>query len=85
MKNYTTETIRLRANDALLNSKGFLLFVVCQDGGLEKIGDTTELSAAERNGLEYFSMREEDEGYGEDADNDIDIIIGGNVDPRINI
>lgn len=59
MKEYNNETIRLRANEAMLNSKGFLLFVVCQDGSLEKIGDTTILSGAERNGLEYFSKKKE--------------------------
>jgi len=65
MREYTEETIRLRANEAMLNSKGFLLFVVCQDGSLEKVGDTTALSAAERNGLEYFSRKEESPVLGE--------------------
>jgi len=67
MKNYTEETIRLRANEAMLNSKGFMLFVVCQDGSLEKIGDTTTLSAAERNGLVYFSKKEESPVLGEEG------------------
>lgn len=59
MNEFNEETIRLRANEAMLNSKGFLLFVVCQDGSLEKVCDTTTLSAAERNGLEYFRRKDE--------------------------
>jgi hypothetical protein len=60
-KEYTDETIRLRANEALLMSKGFLLYVVCQDGSLEKIGDTTQLNPAERNGLEFYCTKSEGE------------------------
>lgn len=57
MPDFTEESIRLRANEAMLNSKGFLLFVVPQDGSLEMVGDTTGLSTAERSGLLYFCQK----------------------------
>jgi hypothetical protein len=60
MKDYTEESIRLRANESMLNSKGFLLFSVCQDGSLEKVGDTTQLTASERNGLEFYRRKDEE-------------------------
>jgi hypothetical protein len=53
-KEYTNESIRMRANEAMLNSKGFILFVVGIDGSLETVGDTTELSSAERHGLKEY-------------------------------
>jgi len=57
-KEYTNESIRMRANEAMLNSKGFVLFVVGVDGSLETVGDTTELSAAERRGLSDYRKNE---------------------------
>jgi hypothetical protein len=57
-KEYTNESIRMRANEAMLNSKGFILFVVGVDGSLETVGDTTELSAAERRGLNDYRKNE---------------------------
>lgn len=51
---YTPETIRLRANELMLNSKGFILFVVNPDGSLQLVGDETELSGAERKGLHAY-------------------------------
>jgi hypothetical protein len=57
-KEYTAESIRLRANELMLNSKGFMLFSVGPNGELDMAGDTTELSAAERCGLRYFTIRE---------------------------
>lgn len=57
-KEYTSESIRMRANEAMLNSKGFILFVVGVDGSLETVGDTTELTAAERRGLNDYRKNE---------------------------
>ena len=57
-KQYTSESIRMRANEAMLNSKGFILFVVGIDGSLETVGDTTELTAAERRGLNDYRRNE---------------------------
>jgi len=57
-KQYTSESIRMRANEAMLNSKGFIIFVVNVDGSLETIGDTTELNAAERRGLNDYRRNE---------------------------
>jgi hypothetical protein len=51
---FTDEQIRLRANEAMLNSKGFVLFIVHKDGGLETIWDTEHLTAAERHGIEHY-------------------------------
>jgi hypothetical protein len=57
-KEYTNESIRMRANEAMLNSKGFILFVVGVDGSLETVGDTTELTSAERRGLNDYRRNE---------------------------
>ena len=57
-KHYTSESIRLQANESMLNSKGFLLFVVLQDGSLETIGDTTDLSTVERLGLDQYRQQD---------------------------
>lgn len=54
MKEYTNESIRLKANESLLASKGFILCVVCQDGSLEAVGSTSQLTPAERRGLESY-------------------------------
>jgi len=53
-KEYTSESIRMRANEAMLNSKGFLLFIVCSDGSLETVGDTSELTTVEQRGLDSY-------------------------------
>jgi hypothetical protein len=57
-KEYTNDSIRVRANEVMLNSKGFLLFAVDVNGGLEMVGDTTELSTAERRGLDDYRKNE---------------------------
>lgn len=54
MKNYTDETIKLRANEILLSSKGFLLFTVDNNGDLLWCGDTTNLNPAEQRGLKSW-------------------------------
>ena len=53
-KEYTDESIRLKANEALLASKGFILYVVNADGSLAYMGNTSGLNAAERYGLQSF-------------------------------
>ena len=56
-KAYTTESIKLKANESLLSSKGFLLFTVAQDGHLECVGDTSELTSSERYGIEAYTQK----------------------------
>jgi hypothetical protein len=55
MREYNHESIRLRANDQLLKSKGFLLFCVDSFGALEMCGDTSELSPSEQWGLDSYA------------------------------
>jgi hypothetical protein len=68
MKKYTSESIRVRANEAMLNSKGFMLFVVGVDGSLETVGDTTELNSAERRGLNDYRKCDAIETNNADSD-----------------
>lgn len=53
-KEYNAETIRLRANEIMLNAKGFVLYTVNTDGSLSCIGDCSEMSAVEQCGLNAF-------------------------------
>jgi hypothetical protein len=52
MKIYTDETIKLRANELLLKSKGFMLFTVEENGELMICADTSSLNPAEMRGLD---------------------------------
>lgn len=60
-----SEQMLLAANEAMLNSKGFILFVCRQDGGLEMIEGTVDLSQAETRGLRswanYYENVQDDE------------------------
>lgn len=49
------DNILLSANEVLLNSKGFILFVCHQDGGLEMVEGTGGLSQAETRGLRSWA------------------------------
>ena len=51
-KTYTDESIKLQANELLLNSKGFMLFTVNESGELMVCADNTKLTPVERRGLE---------------------------------
>ena len=42
----------------MLNSRGFLLFVVTPDCSLELVGDTTQLRGAELHGLDWYRKTE---------------------------
>ena len=55
MSNKSNEEIMLTANETMLNSKGFILFVCHQDGGLEMIESTAGMSQAETRGLRSWS------------------------------
>jgi hypothetical protein len=48
------DSIRLQANEVLLESKGFLLFAVTDDGNIKAIGDGNSLTYVERLGLERY-------------------------------
>lgn len=50
-----SEQMLLAANETMLNSKGFILFVCHQDGGLEMIESTAGMSQAETRGLRSWS------------------------------
>lgn len=71
MSNKSSEEMLLAANETMLNSKGFILFVCHQDGGLEMIESTAEMSQAETRGLRSWSNyyenvqddKEEDIGF----------------------
>ena len=54
MSEHTAESIRLKANEALLSSKGFMLFTVDQFGVLNFAGDTTFLNSAEVWGIDAY-------------------------------
>ena len=49
------DNILLSANEVLLNSKGFILFVCHQDGGLEMVEGTGGLSQAETRWLRSWA------------------------------
>jgi hypothetical protein len=51
----TGEEMLLVGNETMLNSKGFILFVCHQDGGLEMIESTGGMSQAECRGLRSWS------------------------------
>ncbi|MDD5649728.1 MAG: hypothetical protein PHF86_04810 [Candidatus Nanoarchaeia archaeon] len=48
------EELRMRANEIMLGSKGFMLFAVTHSGAIEAVGDTTRLTTVEQLGLEYY-------------------------------
>jgi hypothetical protein len=52
MKTYTNETIKLRASELLLKSKGFMLFTVEDNGELMICAGTSSLNPAEIRGLD---------------------------------
>jgi hypothetical protein len=66
-----SEQMLLAANETMLNSKGFILFVCHQDGGLEMIESTAEMSQAETRGLRSWS------NYYENVQDDEESDIGG--------
>ena len=51
----SSEEILLSANEVLVNSKGFILFVCHHDGGLEMVEGTSSLSQAETRGLRSWA------------------------------
>jgi hypothetical protein len=65
-----SEQMLLAANETMLNSKGFILFVCHQDGGLEMIESTAEMSQAETRGLRSWSNYYEN--VQDDEESDID-------------
>lgn len=58
-KEFTPESIRMRANEVMLNSKGFILCAVDRDGALEVVADTTCLNPAEIWGLDAYRKSDE--------------------------
>jgi hypothetical protein len=66
-----SEQMLLAANETMLNSKGFILFVCHQDGGLEMIESTAGMSQAETRGLRSWS------NYYENVQDDEESDIGG--------
>ena len=65
-----SEQMLLAANETMLNSKGFILFVCHQDGGLEMIEGTVDLNQAETRGLRSWSNYYENVQYDEKSDID---------------
>lgn len=65
-----SEQMLLAANETMLNSKGFILFVCHQDGGLEMIESTAGMSQAETRGLRSWSNYYEN--VQDDEESDID-------------
>lgn len=65
-----SEQMLLAANETMLNSKGFILFVCHQDGGLEMIESTAGMSQAETRGLRSWSNYYENVQYDEKSDID---------------
>lgn len=53
-KPLTDESMSLAANEELMSSKAFILFVVKADGSLANLGNTTHLNPAENYGLSAF-------------------------------
>lgn len=54
MKEYTEESILLRADEELKNSKGFILFTVNTQGDMTMVADTTRLTHAELWGIHAY-------------------------------
>lgn len=50
------EKYLLDANEKLLKSKGYIIFVINQDGDLESMGDTIDCNPAEHRGLIHYAM-----------------------------
>lgn len=67
MKERTDESMLLRADEALKQAKGYVLFTVDQDGALWAITNTVHLNPAEQAGLNAFRKRDiEDAGEEQD-------------------
>ena len=57
-KQYNSETVRLEANEKLMNdSKAFVMFYIDKKGDLSMLQDVNSINSAEYCGLETFVHR----------------------------
>lgn len=50
-KEFTEESIRFKANEILLSSKGFILFTIDHAGKINCVGNSSKLNPAEQYGM----------------------------------